>query len=332
MTNMQEALPGVSPIQSAMLRTKIASIEKTAWRKQLSQFISPFFRNAAGRVSVPRTLTTTAGLGYGTALAGHHLGISGMSADPTRGMNHEQRFRHHMAEFNQQASPIMAQLDQAIRSGDWNRANDLQGQLERGDFGDSGGGWLSRTFMPWMFAGRGNAGYHRDQAMDIQSTLQNQYDEAMRQHINMPQELQSQMLQLQQRMNNPMLMPQQRRMIEMQLAQMRQRLAANIPAESDEAAQIAARMRNAGMTVRPFNRNAGQLGGLFGPQIPPGVFQGSSPWGMSPASSFMSVSNPATMGMNAGISPVMPNTFALNNAVQRWALNPQHDFQARPRV
>lgn len=346
MTSTQEALPGISPIQSAMLRTKVAAFVKEANPGMLRNALGGFFRsglftragqNAAGQAtrvwSPMRTAATGVGTAYGVGLAGHHMGIPGMSADPTRGMNTEQQFRHHMGEFNQQASPIMGQLESAIAKGDWNKANELQGQLERGDFGNSGGGWLGRTFMPWMFAGQGNAAYHRDRAMGAQSQLQTQYDTAMRQHIGTPQEMQAQMTQLQQRMNNPQLMPQQRRMMEMQLAQMRQRFAGNIPAESNDAAAIATRMRNAGMTVRPFGQNAGQPGGLPGPQLP-GVYQGSSPWGMSPTSGPMTVPNPATMGMNAGISPSMTNTnpWALNNAVQRWALNPQHDFQARPRV
>jgi len=322
-------LPGVNPIKSAMLREKVASFTKEAnpgFLRQLGGFI---MRN-------PRTSAGLGALGaYGTALGGTHAynAMRG-TPNPTAGMKPEDAFRYHQTQFDQMAQPIQGDLESAINSGNWSRANELQSQLSTGNFGGGGGSsWWRRTFVPWgATAPTPNAAHHRTQALQQQNALQGEYDTAMRGHLGTPQQMQQQMSQIQQQMQNPNMMPMQRRMLEMQMNQMRQRLQQGLPQESDAAAGIATRMRNAGMNVRPYGNLAGQPGGTPGPGGHPGVFQGSSPWGHTPAGP-TTVPNPATMGMNAGISPTMMNTnpWALNNAVMRHALN-GNDFRVSPRV
>lgn len=330
----QEALelPGINSIKSAMLREKVASLEKEANPGLLRQglgAIGTFFRQR------PVAATLTTGLGaYGTALGGTHAynAMRG-TPDPTKDMSWAQAFQHHNNNFETMASPIRSELNAAIQAGDWAKATELQSKLSTGNFGGGGGSSLMRRiFVPWgAQAAAPNAAHHRQQAMRAQSTLQRQYDDAMRGHLGTPAQMQQQMSLLQQQMQNPNMMPMERQMLEMQMNQMRQRLRQGLPAESEQAAAIATRMRNAGMHWRPYSPNGGQQPGMPGAGHP-GVYQGSSPWGHTPAGP-TTVPNPATMGMNAGISPTMMNTnpWALNNAVMRHALN-GNDFRVSPRV
>lgn len=238
----------------AAIRTRM---EKTAFLgKGLRAAGSLFTRPAAAgprQFSLGRTAATVGGTGYGTALAGHHTGL--LSSDPTRGLAPEQKFRHHLGEYNQQASPLMQQIDAARAAGDFGKMNELMAQLEGGNFGGSGmwrNNALTRTLAPWL-AGDRNAGFHQREAMQAQGTLQGDYDKAMSKYVGQPGQFQEQIAGIQQRLQSPTLMPQHRRLLQQQMSALQGRLQGMTPgSESDEARAIAQRMRSSGMQLTPF--------------------------------------------------------------------------------
>lgn len=243
---------------------------------------------APREASLGRSALTLGGLGYGGALGAKHL-----SGGPTAGMSPEEQFSYHRGAENTASADLYRQVAEAQAGGDLHKANELLQQIEGGNYGGSSmNNMFTRTFLPWL-AGDPNVSQHRNAAGSAQSLRQRDYDKAMSTALGDRTKFESQVASLQQAVQNPSLPPERRQLLQSQLAALQKRLSAPAGAESPEAAQIAASMRGAGMSVSPFG------GGKPAPAAP-----------TQPLSAWATQQRP----------PVEPGR------VETWALNP-YDFR-----
>lgn len=171
----------------------------------------------------------------------------------------EDIFQRNNNTFNSMSADLNSQMEAARASGDLNKFEELQRQLDSGDFGGGGrgGDWWNplswNSPAKWRLGGlnpfaQQNANYYQRNALNQQSAMQGEYAGEMAKSGPQPGD-QQKLEAIKQRMASGSLLPAQATALQKQLQMLESRMRTVPGTENDAAKAIRERMLGAGMRL-----------------------------------------------------------------------------------